>query len=139
MSSRIVHVILLLIAFSVAPAYADSIQGHIVRIDRERGEVEMILSGDGTEEGRHHLPEGQPPVHTDEASVVKVLAMWFPRCLSEGMMIFARGSYIDDDMTIFEAEEVFPLRRHGRKDKTGVRSRFRHHGGRGHHKGNHAE
>ncbi len=141
MTFRTVYITLFCLSLFTTSAYADYIQGHIVRIDRQKGEVDVVLCEDCTG-AEHHLSEEHYKVHGDDSEepVVTVVAMWFPRCFAEGVMIFARGAYKTDDPAVFEAEEVFPLRRLGRKDKTGVRSRFRHHGGgRRHHQGNHAE
>ncbi len=122
-----------LICFSLiapaTPAMAEYLQGTVVRIDRDRGEVEIMLS----ENGQCHLDsadasiakEGRVP--TEKARSVLVKAAWFPRCLGKGAQVYARGQFAPDRSDLFEAEDVFPCRRRGGHDPTGVRSRFQHH------------
>lgn len=139
MNLRILYIIIILLGLSVSPACADYIQGHIVRIDREQGVVDLMRCDVPGSQKDCAWDADHEVVHADDAVPVRVIALWLPRCLTEGMMVFARGSFAKEDATIFEADEVFPRRRMGSEDKTGIRSRFRHKSGRGHHKGPHGE
>ncbi len=128
--------VILLLSFC-ATAYADYIQGHVTEIDRQQGEVMIILCDICTGDKQCSAKNEHDPTHSKDVKTVKVLASWLPRCLSEGMMVFARGDYVKGDTSTFNAVEVFPRKRLGSKDGTGVRSRFRHRGGRGHQEGHH--
>ena len=133
MKFRLFFITALFVLFFGQTAYADYIQGHVVQVDRETGIVEILLcdvcSGDS---GCCH-EKGHVEAHGDDAAHVRIIVSWIPRCLSEGMMIFARGVFAEKDATRFDAVEIFPSKRRGGQDSTGVRSRFRYHKGRGHH------
>ena len=137
MNLRIIYIAITLLGLSVSSAYADYIQGHVVRIDRQQGEMTITLCGGCTGEEQDHV--NGLPQPADAVQQVTIRAPWFPRCLIEGMMVFARGSFAEADTSLFEAVEVFPHKTMGSKDKTGVRFRFRHHRGRGQHKGHHGQ
>lgn len=130
---RILSLFILMLCSQTALAHADYIQGHIVQIDRAQGELVITLCAEGCTGSKPCALKGQDlAVDLGEGKVgrrVTVLASWLPRCLSEGMMIFARGDFVKDDTTRFEAAQVFPQKGRGSKDETGVRSRFRHHRG----------
>ncbi len=139
MNLRIIYITIMLLGLSVSPACADYIQGHIVRIDREQGVVDLVLCDMPGNQKDCLRRADHDVVHGEDGVQVKVVAVWLPRCLAEGMMVFARGAFAKEDAGVFEADEVFPRRRMGSEDKTGVRSRFRHQTGRGYHKGQHGE
>jgi hypothetical protein len=125
------RVICLAVIFSglfVSSVYADYLQGHIVRIDRENSEIFIVLSEECPGQDNCHSEEEQQNQldDTTEKTAVRVIAAWLPRCLSEGMMVYVRGNYSSDDHLVFKAVDVFPRKRRGGKDKTGVRSRFHH-------------
>lgn len=139
MISRIAPIATLLVLLFSSPALGDYIQGHVVEIDREHGTVDIVLcemesDNEGCQVQNRHLDE-----HGETAVRIRVAVSWLPRCLTEGMMVFARGEYVQDDASRFEAVEVFPRKRLGSGDETGVRSRFRHQRGRGHQQGRHGE
>ncbi len=111
-------------------ACADYIQGHVVLVDRQQGVVDIVLC--------ETCPEGKTCVvdlsehmktHGSEPVIIRVVVAWIPRCLRVGTMAFARGVYSADDRSRFEAVEIFPRKRMGGRDDTGVRSRFRNHRG----------
>ncbi len=129
--------LILLLGVSVSPVYADYLQGYITRIDREKGTVEIILCDVCTGGNNGSVDTEHQAEHDEDAPRVTVVASWFPRCFTEGMMIYARGSFLEDNTNVFDAVEVFPRKRLGREDKTGVRSRFRHQRGEGHNQGHH--
>ncbi len=114
---------------SVSPALAEYLQGTVVHVDRDKGEVEILLSA----KGQCHLDGGNETVDQEDSSQAEnqrrilVKAAWFPRCLEEGTQVYARGKFAADEADIFEAEDVFPCRKRGGHDPTGVRSRFQHH------------
>lgn len=124
--------LLILGFFSIAePALvrAEYLQGTVVRIDRAKGEVEIVVS----KEGQCHLgADSHPPAQESSRQLEKqrriiVKAAWFPRCLSEGTEVYARGEFAAKGRDLFEAEDVFPCRSRGGHDPTGVRSRFHRH------------
>lgn len=108
---------------------AEYLQGTVVGVDRDRGEVDIIVSGNG----QCHLEDGdgtmakQNDTPADKKRRIIVKAAWFPRCLGEGDQVYARGQFAPERSDLFEAEDVFPCRRRGGHDPTGVRSRFQHH------------
>ncbi len=124
MSLRIFYIAILLLLLSSSSVFADYIQGHVVWIDREQGVMEIVLCDvcvdvtGATDESSAEKGEDVP--------IIKVVASWFPLCISEGVLVFARGVYSEGNATVFKADDVFPYKRLGNKDKTGVRSRFRH-------------
>lgn len=138
MIARVLSITAFLMLCLATSAWADYIQGHVVQLDRQQGTVDIILCAtcaEGKEcskDTEAHLAE-----HGPNPATVRVRVDWLPRCLAPGMMVYARGVYAEDDATRFEAVEVFPRKRLGSKDNTGVRSRFRHQRGRGHRQGQH--
>lgn len=130
---RILSITAFLLLTLASSAYADYIQGHVLRIDRKLGLVDIVLC-ESCPEGRicnGDLADHMLKTHGPEPGTVRVVVAWIPRCLREGVMAFARGVYAANDASRFEAVEIFPRRRMGGKDNTGVRSRFRHHRGQG--------
>lgn len=122
---------LLLFFFFIAPAtpvMAEYLQGTVVRIDRDRGEVEIILSKTGQcplENGNEEVDKGHSPQQEKE-QIILVKAAWFPRCIAEGGQVYVRGEYAPNSKVVFEAEDIFSCRKRGGHDPTGVRSRFHH-------------
>ncbi len=106
-----------------SPVMAEYLQGTVVRIDRQGGELEITLSANG----QCRMENGKKAVERQNTPRVLVRAAWFPRCLVTGDQVYARGEYAQGSKEIFEAEDVFPCRRRGGHDPTGVRSRFHHH------------
>lgn len=108
---------------SASPVMAEYLQGTVVRVDRQDGELEIALSANG----QCHMENGKKAVDAQNTPRVLVKAAWFPRCLVTGDQVYARGEYAQGSKDVFEAEDVFPCRRRGGHDPTGVRSRFHHH------------
>lgn len=128
MKLRVICLVIIFSGLFVYPVYADYIQGHIVRIDRERSEIFIVLSEECPDQDDCHTGQKQQDQldYTTEKTAIRVIAVWLPRCLSEGMMVYVRGDYSSEDHLVFKAVDVFPRKRRGGKDKTGVRSRFHH-------------
>jgi hypothetical protein len=140
MIARIVPIATLLVVLFSSTALADYIQGHVVGIDREHGTVDNVLCDMESDDVQGcRVKNGQLAEHGEDSVRIRVVVSWLPRCLAEGMMVFARGEYVKDDASRFEAVEVFPRKRLGSGDETGVRSRFRHQRGRGHQQERHEE
>lgn len=108
---------------------AEYLQGTVVRIDRDRGEIAITLSENGQcrygKGNEAAMKESSTSMAKQRQIIVK--AAWFPRCLATGAQVYVRGEYAADRPDFFEAEDVFPCRGRGDHDPTGVRSRFRHH------------
>lgn len=108
---------------------AEYLQGTVVRIDHGKREIDMLIS----ENGQCRLENGAEAVTKESQALpektrnILVKASWFPGCLTPGTQVYARGKYASDSKELFEADEVFPCRRRGGHDPTGVRSRFNHH------------
>lgn len=139
MIRRIAPIATLLVLLFSSTALADYIQGHVVAIDREHGTVDIVLCDMESENKGCQVENSHLAKHGDDPPRIRVAVSWLPRCLTEGMMVFARGEYVKDDASRFEAVEVFPRKRLGSGDETGVRSRFRHQRGQGHQQGRHGE
>ena len=113
----------------VSPAMAEYLQGKVVRIDHEKGEMEIILS----QAGHCRMANGNNDAGSEKSEQagkqerVIIKAPWFPRCLADGTEIYARGEFSPEHKDLFVAEDVFPCRGRGGHDPTGVRSRFHHH------------
>ena len=133
MKLKILALFIFFFGCQVSLAQADYIQGQVVRVDRQKGEVVIALCAQSTGGKCCRVAGEQESASSGDGVVVTVIASWLPRCLSEGMMIFARGSFSSDEPLIFEAVEVFPRKKRGGKDTTGVRSRFHHGWGYRHH------
>ena len=130
--SRIFFIALFSILLTGTAAFGDYIQGHVVLVDRGQGVVEIVLCESCPEEKSCAVESSEHlKTHGKNPARIRVVVAWIPRCLREGMMVFARGAYAEGDASRFEAVEVFPRKRMGGRDNTGVRSRFRHHRGRG--------
>lgn len=118
----VISVILSVLAM-VLPAQAEYLQGTVLRIDRQQGEME-ILPRPARQEGATGM---QAETESAEAEKILIKAAWFPRCLAVGDQVYARGTFVTGSREGFVAEEVFPSRRRGSHDPTGVRSRFHRH------------
>jgi len=123
MQLRLFSIAIFFVMLSFQVAYADYIQGHVVLLDRESGFVDIIICEGCTSDEECSVEAGHMAKHGEGATQVHIVVSWIPRCLTEGMMIFARGVFAEDDSSRFEAVDVFPCKRMGGKDKTGVRSR----------------
>lgn len=111
-----------------SPVMAEYLQGTVVRIDHGKREVEILLSEDGMcrfGNGAQTSAADNQVVEPKTRSIL-VKAAWLPGCLAQGSQVYARGKYAPDSSELFEADEVFPCRRRGGHDPTGVRSRFNH-------------
>ncbi|MBU0680576.1 MAG: hypothetical protein KKD73_04050 [Proteobacteria bacterium] len=122
-------ILFVFLVLSVSPVMAEYLQGTVVRIDHGKREIEMLIAENGQcrfENGTESVDKERqvPPGKTKN---ILVKAVWFPGCLTPGTQVYARGKYALDSKELFEADEVFPCRRRGGHDPTGVRSRFNHH------------
>lgn len=108
---------------------AEYLQGRVVRIDHDKGEIEISLSKEGhcRHAGDNDSLDLENSEQDGKQKNIIVKAAWFPRCLADGAEIYARGEFAPQSRDLFVAEDVFPCRGGGGHDPTGVRSRFQHH------------